>query len=121
MDTAVTRGFLHRLMRPITTDHVVSLPCGTDQVHGHDRVFCNSPTLQQQHAVIVRNSQQAFQERLGLSQDVGELRSTVAHLHDGHAASLPIEHIAGSLSQNGLWQSGWAGTEIDNAVHEGLF
>ena len=117
MNPAITSGFLHGLVRPIATDHIVGLSCCTDQVHGHDRVFSNGSTLQQQHAIIVWNSQQAFQERLGLSQDVGEFRPPVAHLHDGHAASLPIEHIAGSLSQNGLWQSGGAGTEIENAVH----
>ena len=45
-----------------------------------------------------------------------ELAAAVAHLHDGHAAAVPVEQLGLRLFENGLRQLRRAGREIVNSV-----
>ncbi len=93
------------------------LRCASYQVHRHDGIFAQTAALQEQHLVIGRDRQQCAQVAHGGLVDRDELGTAVTHLHDRHAAAVPVEHLGGGLFEHFLGQDGGAGGEVIDMGH----
>ena len=78
------------------------------------------PALQEQHLVVGRDGHQLAEVGFGLlgNADVG--LAAMAHLHDRHAVTVPVEHLVAQLFQHFDGQRGGAGAEIEHTGHEAM-
>src|SRR5450830_199736 len=88
------------------------------QVQRNDGVLGQATTLHEQDLEVRRHRQQLAQIGFGLLVDADELFAAVAHLHDAHAAAVPVEHFGGSLLQHLFGDRGRAGREVVGTRHE---
>ncbi len=58
--------------------------------------------LQEQHLVVRGNGEQLAQIGLRLLGDPDEGLAAMAHLHDGHALPVPVEHLVAQLFEDFL-------------------
>jgi len=97
VDFAITLGLTDSLLGPGAGVNVIRLALAAQQIHGHHRELLSSATLQEQHLVIGGNLQQVAQVLFGLLGHRNEFFAAVTHLHDGHAAAMPIEQFLPDL------------------------
>ena len=108
--------FGHRLSSPLAgVDHVNGL-AWQSQIHRHHGKLQAGPALQKDHRVVFGNAEMLAQAGFGGGVDAFIFRRAVAHLHDGHAAAMPIEQFFADAFQNAQRQRARPGVEIEDAV-----
>ena len=115
----VLAGLLPGLLRPVAR-HQVACVTAAHQVHGHARKLQRRAALQKHDAVVVRNPHQAPERLLRVVQDRLEGGRSMAHLHDGHAAALVVEHLCGGFLEDLLGQSRGSRGKVKRACHPNL-
>eukprot|EP00042_Codosiga_hollandica_P000646 m.924019 g.924019 ORF g.924019 m.924019 type:complete len:468 (+) comp116546_c0_seq1:367-1770(+) len=114
LDIGIAARLGRALTRPGAGDDDIDLAAAA-QVQRHDGVFTQPATLHEQDAEVARHCQQLSQISFGRLGNGDELLAAVAHLHDAHAAALPVQHLGRHLAQYGLGQGGGAGGKVERA------
>ncbi len=114
---AVLLRFLDRFLRPFAGIDVVGDAAAAQQIHWHDCVLPNRPALQEQHLVIWRNGEQFAKAGFGMRMDRDELLAAMAHFHDRHARTMPVQHLVARFFQNLLRQDRGPCAEIEYSPH----
>ena len=107
------------LLRPGAGHDVVGLLV-LHEVHRDGRELLGGAALQEEHLVVVGNLQELAQVGLGRLDDVREGLGAVAHLHDGHAGAVVVEHLGGRLAQHLLGKHSGTGGKVVDPSHEAI-
>ena len=108
--------FANRLCRPHPRVQYVHRLSRQTQIHWRHRKLQAPAALQKNHRVFVRNSQQPPQPPFRFRQNALKLRRTVAHLHDRHSASTPIQQFLAHPLQHRERQRSRPGIKIENPL-----
>ncbi len=117
VDVHVGAGLLDCGLAPVAGDHVVGTLAGAGEVERDQRLLGGGATGQEQHRIVLGNVEQATQVGLGLGGHGHELRTAMAHFHDGGTATVPVQHFRLRLAQDRFRQRCRAGTEVERARH----
>ena len=115
MDCPVLLGFLGRFFGEVPRDGVIRR-AALHQVHRDRRELQRGPALQEQDLMRLRHPKETAQLRLGVREDFGEYRASVAHLHDGHAAAVIVHDLGFCPLQDFFRKNGWTGGKIIYSV-----
>src|SRR5690606_21835446 len=74
-------------------------------------------TLKEQNLIVVRNIHQGPQVLDGILVNGGVFLTTMAHLHNRHTRSLPVDEFFLRLLQNVKGQHGWSCRKIVASAH----
>ena len=118
---AVHLRFLEGLLRPGTGNDVVGHAAfDLHEVHRNGGELRGGATLEEQHLVVLGDAHEVAQVGLSGVDDVLERLRAMAHLHDGHACALVVEHFGCSLLQNRFRQDGGTCRKVVNPGHRYL-
>ena len=113
MHRAVLLRLLRRLAGEVAGHGVVGRPA-LDEVHGHHGKLQRAAALEEEHLMRVGHVQDGLELGLRVVEDLLELFTSMAHLHNGQSAALIIHQILLRLPQRALGQHRGAGGEIEH-------
>src|SRR5438128_713526 len=87
------------------------------KIQWHDGVFCESAALHEQYFEVGWNGHQRTKISFRVFVNGDEFFAAVAHLHDAHAAAMPVQHLGRSLLQNRFGQYGRPCRKIERPGH----
>mmetsp|Transcript_16646 Transcript_16646/g.22915 ORF Transcript_16646/g.22915 Transcript_16646/m.22915 type:complete len:386 (-) Transcript_16646:77-1234(-) len=117
---AVLGRLLHGLVAPDPGDQVVDLGLRrAGHVQRHGRELQRRSALHENGLVLGGHVEDLAEVGLGLVGDGGELLAPVRHLHDAHAAALPVHHVLLDLLEHLQRHHAGAGGEVVHAVGGG--
>jgi hypothetical protein len=96
---------------------VVRGPALGQEVHRQDRKLQGGATLQEQRLVVLRYAHQFPEVGLRLGMDRHVFLAAVAHLHDGLAGAVPVEHFRRRFGEDFLRQDSGSRAEIEYVAH----
>ena len=108
-------GLLDGLGGPLAGVEVGDRVTGGGQVEGDAGELGAGPALEEEHAVVVGDGQEAAQGGLGVGRAGHEVGSAVGDLQDGHSRSAPAGELGGGLLEDGQRELGRTGGEIEDA------
>ena len=111
----VGAGLLDGLGGPLAGVEVGDRVTGGGQVEGDTGELGAGPTLEEEHAVVVGDGQEATQSGLGVGRAGHEVGPAVGDLQNGHPRSAPAGELGGGLLENGQGELGRTGREIEDA------
>ena len=110
-------GFVVGLFAPRAAKDVIGrLARAMEQIHGHHAELEQGPALEEEHPVVVRNTQQRAEVGLGLVDDFVEGLGAVADLQNGDARARQGQQVALGLLKSGQGEHGRTGGEIVHAL-----
>jgi hypothetical protein len=120
VDVGIAPRFLDRLAGPGTGLHEVDggrLRLAAGEIQRNQGILAKSPALHEQDLVVGGDVQQFAQVGFRLRVDRNEFGAAVAHLHHGHAAAMPVEHLGGRLLEDFFREDGRAGGKVEYLGH----
>src|SRR5439155_26637540 len=90
---------------------------GKTEIHRSKGELRAAASLHKNDGVVVRNRQVLAQTRFGCGVDTFKFRRAMAHFHDRHAGTAPIEQFFADAFEYRKWQRTGACVEIENTIH----
>ncbi len=104
-------------LRPLAADDVIGGP--GEEIHGNDGELLGRATLQEEHIVRARNSEEAPAACDGFIENRIELLASVAAFGDAEALALEIQEGCGRGFENLVGEGGGTGGEVVDAFFHG--